>query len=77
MAKANSIRSLGTFSICIVRYLDVGRKATWSSVFAFIQHYVALVVSRAVSAFSGAMLQLFVGVLRLLLGSKWQRNRSE
>lgn len=63
-AKANSITSQGKLSICIVWYLDICHKATWHSVFAFTWYYVSLTVSRAVSAFSGVMLQLFVGVLR-------------
>lgn len=73
MAKPNSVRSLEKLSICIVWYLDMCCKVTWRSLFAFTQHCLSLIGSRAVSAFSGVMLQLFVGVLRPSPG--WERQR--
>lgn len=54
-------------------YLDMCCKVTWSSLFAFTQHCLSLIVSRAVSAFSGVMLQLFVGVLRPSPG--WEKAK--
>lgn len=71
-AKPNSVRSLDKLSICIVWYLDMC-KVTWSSLFAFTQHCLSLIGSRAVSAFSGVMLQLFVGVLRPSPG--WEKAK--